>query len=531
MFWLKTNKKLFFFIFVIFIFSLPSIFALFHSGFFESDDGEWMIIRFSAFHEAFRDGQFPVRFLGRLNNGYGYPVANFLYPGFMYLGEPFKLIGFSFVNVIKIIFGFSLLGSLIFTFLWLRRFFDEFSAIIGSLFYLYTPYHLFDIYKRGSVGEVLALAVIPFILLQTERKSIFWGSIGTAFLIISHNTLAFLFLPIIIFYMLLDILTSKEKKALIYRYTSILVLGLAMSAFFWIPAFFELKYTNFSDTVISNFSEYFADQNLIGLSSFLVLLFILVLFITKIIKASKHRLTLLFFIIGLFSLLFSLEISQTFWKVLPVSFIQFPFRLLSYLILSVSFLAACAVSAFHNKKKYLISAFLLIVLFISSYPYLTPMEYFNKEDTFYSTNMATTTVRDEYLPKWVKNNSNNIFKEKVEIHLPGGQRHLEGEGKIENLSYNSKRIQFDFDSQENSLIRINTIYYPGWKASVNNQPVQVLYSNDQGVMEVKVPKGQSSVRLFFTETPLRLFADTITILSLLLLMVVSVYNKFVKRHS
>src|SRR2546421_9202065 len=37
---------------------------------------------------SLRHGQFPVRFLPRLNHGYGYPVADFLYPLFMYIGVP-----------------------------------------------------------------------------------------------------------------------------------------------------------------------------------------------------------------------------------------------------------------------------------------------------------------------------------------------------------------------------------------------------------------------------------------------------------
>src|SRR3989338_6633625 len=88
---------------ILLLLMIPSIWFLLLPGFFESDDGEWMVISFSAFYQAFVDGQFPVRFLGRLNYGFGYPVANFLYPGFMYLAIPIKAVGFSFVDSIKII--------------------------------------------------------------------------------------------------------------------------------------------------------------------------------------------------------------------------------------------------------------------------------------------------------------------------------------------------------------------------------------------------------------------------------------------
>src|SRR3989338_8065917 len=160
------------------LFSLPAIFALFHSGFFQSDDGEWMVIRFSAFYQAFVDGQFPVRFLHRLNFGYGYPVATFLYPGFMYIGIPIHLIGFGFVNTIKIVIGLSLVGSSIFTYLWLSKLFSKYASILGAIVYLYLPYHLYDVYVRGSVGEVFAFVWLPFVFSQIERKSTFWTSLG-----------------------------------------------------------------------------------------------------------------------------------------------------------------------------------------------------------------------------------------------------------------------------------------------------------------------------------------------------------------
>ena len=88
-----------FWVVIIFLAVLPSLYGVWHSGFFVSDDGNWMVIRFSAFYQALADGQFPVRFLDRLNYSYGYPVANFLYPGFMYIGVPLKIVCWLWVSI------------------------------------------------------------------------------------------------------------------------------------------------------------------------------------------------------------------------------------------------------------------------------------------------------------------------------------------------------------------------------------------------------------------------------------------------
>src|SRR3989338_3972110 len=83
-------------IFLIIVFSLIALWPFFKKGYFESHDGEWMVIRFSAFHQTLASGQIPVRFVDRLNNNYGYPVLNFLYPLPFYLAEIPKLLGFEF---------------------------------------------------------------------------------------------------------------------------------------------------------------------------------------------------------------------------------------------------------------------------------------------------------------------------------------------------------------------------------------------------------------------------------------------------
>src|SRR3989344_1280763 len=238
-------KKYLYIIILIILFSVPAILPLFRSGFPVTDDGEWMIIRFSAFHQALRDGQLPVRFLGRLNYGFGYPVANFLYPGFMYLTEPIHLMGFGVVDSIKILIGLSMISSAVFTFLWLSKYFSTNLAFIGSLIYLYAPYHLYDLYKRGSVGELLGLTIVPFIFWQIDRKSFFWQVIGFALLILAHNTLAVMFMPVIIIYFIIKRMQG-DFIFLIQKLLIFLLFSFAFSAFFWIPALLELSYTKFS---------------------------------------------------------------------------------------------------------------------------------------------------------------------------------------------------------------------------------------------------------------------------------------------
>ena len=482
---------------------MPAVLSLFHPGFFESDDGEWMIIRFSAFHEAIRDGQFPVRFLSRLNYGYGYPVANFLYPGFMYLSEPIHLLGFGFVNTIKIILGLSMIGSAIFCFIWLSKFFNKFSAAIGAMFYLYLPYHLYDIYKRGSVGEMLALAIVPFTLWQIERKSFFWSALGIAFLIISHNTLALLFLPIIFIYGLLRYKIS-DSQLKIYQYIGIFAVGLGASAFFWIPALFDLQYTVFFKTKISEWQNYFPNIDIVSYLSLIIIGISIIAAIRNKVKGN----TLFFLLLGLMSLFLATAISSSVWKVLPISFVQFPFRFLSIEILAVSYLVGSIISNIKGTARLVVGGILIILIFISAYQY-KPSVFFDKGDLYYATNEDSTTVKKEYMPIWVKNNPTEHYKEKAEIV----------NGKISDLKVRPNNIGFVASSTQEMKIKINTIYFPGWIVNVDGKSTSINYE-DEGLIKINIPAGAHTIKASFKETPIRLISDAISIGSILILLII-----------
>lgn len=496
----KINKHLLFGVIVVIFLSIPAIFSLLHSGFFQTDDGEWMIIRFSAFYQALKDGQIPVRFLNRLNFSYGYPVPTFLYPGFMYFGIPFKIMGFGFVGAIKIILGISLVGSGIFTFFWLSKRFKMMASVIGALLYVYLPYHLYDVYTRGSVGEVFALLWVPFIFWMIERKSVFWISVGIFALIFSHNTLAVLFLPVLFFYALLKKDFAKKDVVLSF------VFGTLLSSFFVIPALFELSLTIFSQTGVSNPLNYFSPTPIVGYISIFILLSAFILFIFKHRKANENKSSIiLFLIVGILSIFFATSFSSVLWTIIPSSFIQFPFRLLSLLIPAIAFLGAFMVDQTKDFKKILVAIVLLVVIGITSDPYLAPKVFFDREEGYYYTNDATTTVQNEYMPKWVKQQPVKAPDRKVEV--------IKGKADIRNITSNNRKILFSTNSKADSIVQINTIYWPGWQASIDGKNTTINYKNDNGLMNISIPDGEHSVLLSFGESKLNLFSDAISLIA------------------
>jgi hypothetical protein len=457
---------------LIILLAVPLILPLLKSGFLITDDADWFLIRFTAFHQDLVAGQFPVRLLSRLNHQYGYPVANFNYPGYMYLAEIPKILGFGFINSFKAVLIASVLSSAIFTYLWLKKKFDESSALIGSLFYIYSPYYIFDIYKRGSIGEVLALAVVPFVLFAISRKKRLLTGIGYAMLILSHNILALIFLPILLVYQLLTQIEKYKHPLHITLYS--LLLGLGLSSFFWLPALYELRFTVFNQVVVSDFNEY-----LIGVSRIYLFGWIHILILGAYI-ATKRKANF-FLVIVIIAGLLSLSASAIFWKVFPLErFIQFPFRLLSIWVVGISYVSADFFATRFNKKFHIIAAIITFGLILQSWSMLSKNKHIERNDGYYATNESTSTIHDEYMPIWVKDKPMQRPDQPIEI-------------------ISSTKLQ------------INKIYWPGLTVYVDGAEVPIYFDNPRGVMQIDLPEEQSAVEVKFKETPLRKIANALSL--------------------
>lgn len=513
-------KKLFV---ILFLFSLVSIWPFFKTGYFESHDGEWMVIRFTAFHQTLRSGQFPVRFVDRLNSNYGYPVLNFLYPLPFYLAEIPKILGFNFVDSIKVVFAVSTVFSSLAMFWALSQKFDKYSAFAGGILYLFIPYRFVDLYVRGSLGESLAFAIIPLclgsILKIQNKKTIYYPilSISVALLILSHNVIAFLFLP---FFLVISLIIIKNNR--LYLVMSFL-LGVLLSSFFIVPALYDLRFVRLPQIKIGSPQDHLANlmdliipkwgygptpsgSNALSVQLGIVPLFIaLAAFYSQIIK--KNRSILITLLLGIFILITFLmsKLSTFFWVNFPFSdLIQFPWRLLSITVFISSFLAAYVIGVSKNKKT--LAAIVVAASIISTILYIKPVSFTERGDGYYSTNEGTTTVRDEYLPLWVK--KQNPVRANTKIMVAE-------DSQVQDLNIRPSSYTATIKSDTGTNVQVNSIYFPGWQVKVDGKITPINYINDFGLINFQLPQGEHKVIIKYTETPVHTAADLVSIGSLL----------------
>lgn len=473
-------------------------------GFITTDDGNWMIIRFSAFYQSLREGQFPVRFLGRLNYEYGYPVANFLYPGFMYAGSFIRAAGIPFVDTVKMLMIFSVVAAAGMTYAWLRRFFHRLPSVVGTVGFIFSPYLAFDIYKRGSVGELFAFpwVAVSLYAIESGKRSLFALAIGL--LIISHNSVALMALPLILLYLM----ATKRLR----EYGCALLLGLGLSAFFWMPALHERKYVVFDQRQVSVPSEYFVAGRwfwLIGLSGLLALI------LSWSFKV-KHARKSIFGLVYILAVFLTLPVSRFLWDMpLFASLFQFPFRFLAIgLFLGAWFIAL--VLNRETKKRWVLIAVFSVGFLMQFLLGRSLVKYEMHPEEYYTTNEATTTVQDEYMPRWVSAKPAERPRKPVEFY--------QGNGIIRPKKITLQTIDVEVEAQGDSIVQINTMYYPGWGVTVDGARVLVDYENPSGVMRIAVPAGVHRVTTGFRETVSRFLADLVSACSLVLFALYTVYQ-------
>lgn len=516
---------------------VPIVLPYFNSGYFPTHDGEWAVVRASEMFREIRDMQFPPRYSGALNFGYGYPLFNFAYPFPYYLTTILQLGNLGFVDSVKFLFASSVFVSFFGMFFLSFHFWkNKLAGLLSAILYVYLPYRMVDLYVRGSIGESLAFAIYPLILLSflliVERKhkgiGISCAVVLIFMLALTHNIAAVYFGFIVVAYICALLIVKKYKETL-YVLVSVLWGGL-LSIFFVAPALIEKEFIKLSKIPIADRGLYFVTvQKLVvpswgygtptdsspftyqlGISQ--IVGFFVSLFGFKKVKEFNKSLTVCFSVLTILLILMMFPIFSMFWELPLLSEINYPWTLLLPIGFLMSFLSGGILKIKYGKIIALSLALIAIVLVL---PYARPQEYVNHGDAYYLTNEGTTTSSQELMPLWVKQEPKVRFVNKIDTTA-----------EITNLQYSSDLISFSSNAVMKEEAFINQIYYPGWKAYINNEESRLSYNNPKGVMEIMLPAGESIVELRFKETPSRLVFNTVSLLAGIVLVGFLILNVF-----
>jgi len=529
------------FLFAVLVISFWAIKPLFHFGFFPIHD-DTQVVRVAQMAQALKDGQFPVRWVRDLGYGYGYPIFNFYAPLPYYIGALFNLLGFNALVATKIMMGLGIILAGVFMFFLAKEFWGEFGGLVSALFYVYAPYHAVDVYVRGAAGEFWAMAMLPLVfrgiykIFQKNHWGVIIASLGFSGVILSHNLTAMMALPFILLNILFLFIFSKDKKQFGFWILDFGFFSLGLSAFYWLPALTEMKYTKVFGQIGggADFRDHFVflDQLwaspwgfggsapgrldgmsfMIGkvhiLSSFLAL--VLGLFLVK-----KNRGVFIFF--GgslLLAIFFTNKISLPIWEAIkPMAFIQYPWRFLIFASFFSSFLSGLIINLQPKKIKWwspLTAGIFVGALLFFNLKYFQPQTYLKVTVPDYLTEenikWRISKISDEYLPKdfTVPKDKSEVAWEKIEI--------VSGQAEIKSIFNKSHFLKFEIEAMEPIEILINTAYFPGWKILINQKEEKPKI--EEGRIKVSLNAGRQKVFLKFGNTPVRNLANFLSLFSL-----------------
>ena len=541
--------KKYLFLLGITLISFFAILDLFKQGLPLTHDGQDHVARIANFYQNLIEGNIIPRWAGNLNWGYGHPILEFLYPLPSYIASFFHFLGFGLVNSVKIVFGLGMILSGLFMYSWLSQFLRKSAAFVGAILYVYAPYRFVDLYVRGAIGEHMAFVFLPLVLFFLYKISqrlsavyIVGGSFSLAGLVLSHNAISLMFLPIVFLYALFMVFFSKRRVTLTFHYLATLILGFGLSSFFWIPAFIEGKYTLRDIVTDSDYSTRFVafKDFIYGKWSFggtvqlskqvgVVQWFSVIasFFVAFYLFNKKNKLWIMVasaFLIFWLTIFLMTSSSIFLWeKVSLLQKFQFPWRFLSVSVFASSVLAAFFVNSIpKNPKKlriFCVVIILLLVMFFNK-SYWHAQDFLQKPEKFFTGIYNSTTDTGESAPIWSVRFMEKRPQSRIEV--------VRGSADIGVVYRTMTTREYLIRAYENTRILENTLYFPGWTVFVDSKPVNIEFQdqNFRGLITFNVEKGNHVVNIIYQETKLRFFANLVSLISLFSIFVIIYFYYF-----
>ena len=546
---MKPLQKDSYLVWVLFWSIIPIAWLFMGEGLWHTHDGLVHIPRIAAFYRALMEGHIPPRVAGYLNYGYGMPLFIFIYHIPYYVSSLFITLGLSLADSFRLALSITYPLSGIAIYLFGRSFFENRKyAFWMFLFYQFAPYRFVDLHMRGSFGESYTYIFLPLALWgltelfkTSQYRWFIVATLSTAFLIMSHNSISLAYFGILC---LFTLVFAPSHKGRVIGIVS-LIAGVGLSAWYWIPAIVEHKYT-YGDLLMKNvYIDHFVPwyhyivPNFYNMESFIFQgimaqfgIFHIVAILFAIVILVKQRGSVLEkkqYAFGLFLLVTSIflmqPVSTPLWKHISLlRQFQFPWRFLAVVVFATSFLSTAYLSFnFAKNRRTLITIAAFVA--VSTVFYWVPQYGHNDiDEAYYWDFPLNTTYYGETDVIWSAGPAGSYPSSPVQV--------IDGYATVTNIVKKGHIHTFTVDASESARLVDNTQYFPGWRVYVDGEktPVEFQDMNWRGLVTFAVPDGKHDVRVVFGRTPVRLGAEIISIVMMGVLIVIAPFFQRILNH-
>lgn len=528
-----------------------------------SSDGLFHLYRAWELDRLWSAGVWLPRWAPDFYFGYGYPV--FLYtPVLPYaVVDVFHGLGLGWTASFRAALALGLPLSGLGTYLLARSLVSPAAALIAGVAYALAPYHLVNLYQRGDLAEFLAAIWLPIILWAILRlgqsvtlRAFLALLAGTIGLVLTHNLSVLLFLPVAAGLWLgmatVLVVSAARSRALgacagtrplhfVVASVASVALGLGVTAFFWIPAFFERNQAQFSRLLHSyGYNAQFTRlENLVSFDlvqryppvfpfargtgyqfglwqAVAVVLGLAALpLLWPRLGASGRLLLAGAPAVCFVSLFMSTDMSRPLWPLLPLGgLIQFPWRFLALAALPAALLAAAAIEALPASIRWPGAVLAVAAIVVASTAALRPIDLRLPSDAFTPAGYARfeagerlvgTSAAAEYLPVTVG--------ERAEISpstfaLTTGQSAPQAEAvpMVPQRAWGLEKV-YDTSVSAATRVTLDTLATPGLRVEVDRRAAQPTIEPRSGLAQVDLGAGRHVIVATLGETGLERAAD------------------------
>lgn len=509
---------------------LVGIAPLLAAGFPQGHDWLYELVRVSEYQAALVAGQLPPYWSENLYAGYGSPVFLYYAPLFSAaaalagwaLGSVPR--GATFVLVLCSVLSVPFMRAFLDALVERAGARDRAAARIGTVFFLLHPYLLGNKLVRNADAEFLGLSLVPIALAgvalagRAPRRGFALVSAGIALVVLAHNLTALVAVTFTLGLAL--VLYGRGSRALWAAILGGVGAGLALSAFFWLPALALSDLIRPEELLRGKFDyrrqfpplqkifwyvRFFAT----GLATPAVLLAAL----AAALRFPAQRRILVSLAAAALGLLFlETRASAPIWALVPwLPLFQFPWRMMGPLALVASALAALVAALVlagrPPRARALAELAVAAVLFLNALPILLQYEPLPRaaqpelearvHPDVVRNSAETVTAGDEYLPR---GSDTNVWH--AQRPLDGPVVAASGPARWETRIDAGSRIELATHSPAPVRLRLARWAFPGWRIEVNGAPAPWAPSR-WGTLELEVPAGDALVRAELEPPPLR----------------------------
>jgi hypothetical protein len=554
----KLTKRISIPIIIVLITSILSVKAFFQPGLYTSHDGETHTARIANYYLALKEGQLPPSLAPSLFGGYGFPIFIFIYPLPYLAGAVLHSLHLTYVDAAKLVMGIGQVGSALLIYLFFKRETKKMiPSIVATFFFTWAPYRFLMLFVRGAYAESFAylfvsatLLCLSYLIYQPNRRHITLTALALAGMLLSHQLVSVMFLPVFAFYVITKLILEPTTRKAIVPILLSLVLGFGLSAFIYLPAFFERKYLRF-DELINYYQDHFVtiDQLIhshwgygfshpgtinddmsfqVGLTHILVVALSLLAIAWALIKkkftsANKQIWYLLFWIIvfGLACfLMLDYPVVKWLWLHTPMlSTVDFPWRFLGVAVFAASMLSAYLLVK--TRSNPILVILLVALVFYANRNHTRINEPVYYTDSYFDNYPATATWRNEFLPK---TRTSNKWQ-----GIEGPYNLTEGKANITIESNKTHDLELLVAANTPASVIVHRLAFPGWqiyldgKSLANSGQLSVTHEIDlktkidySGFYRIDMPSGNHQLSAKFLPTPLRALGYALSLISLLI---------------